>query len=156
MTGAFELRRYAENMLGVPARLHDYQWEGVAFLYKNQAALLADEMGLGKTVQAAVALALTLSARRDMNRALIVAPAAVTMNWMSELTVWAPSLTVRRVTGDVSDREAFYSLPIPVLVGSYEQIRRDGLDRIPSNTFDVVVLDEAQRIKNACTSMVFT
>ena len=70
------------------------------------------------------------------------------MNWMSELAIWAPSLTVRRVTGDVRDREAFYLLPIPVLVSSYEQIRQDGLDRIPSNTFDIVILDEAQRIKN--------
>ena len=74
MVGALELRRYAEDMLGVPARLHDYQWEGVAFLYRTRAALLADEMGLGKTVQTAVALALTLSARNEMSRALIVAP----------------------------------------------------------------------------------
>ena len=51
-----ELRQYAEDLLGVPARLHDYQWEGVSFLYRSHAALLADEMGLGKTVQTAVAL----------------------------------------------------------------------------------------------------
>ena len=146
--GAPELRRYAEDTLGVPERLHDYQWEGVAFLYRNHAALLADEMGLGKTVQTAVALALTLSARKEIRRALIVAPASLTMNWMSELAIWAPSLVVRHITGDVRDREAFYLLPIPVLVSSYEQIRNDGLDRIPSNTFDVVILDEAQRIKN--------
>ena len=146
--GAPELRRYAEDMLGVPARLHDFQWEGVSFLYRNQAALLADEMGLGKTVQTAVALALTLSTRSEMSRALIVAPAALKMNWMSELTKWAPSLTVRSVMGDVGEREAFYLLPIPVLVSSYEQIRQDGFDRIPSNTFDIVILDEAQRIKN--------
>ena len=146
--GAPELRRYAEDKLGVPARLHDYQWEGVSFLYRNQAALLADEMGLGKTVQTAVALALTLSTRSDMSRALIVAPAALKMNWMSELTKWAPTLTVRNVVGDVGEREAFYLLPIPVLVSSYEQIRQDGFDRIPSNTFDIVILDEAQRIKN--------
>ena len=146
--GAPELRRYAEDTLGVPSRLHDYQWEGVAFLYRKDAALLADEMGLGKTVQTAVALALTLSARKEISRALIVAPASLTMNWMSELAIWAPSLVVRHVTGDVRDREAFYLLPIPVLVSSYEQIRKDGLDRIPSNTFDVVILDEAQRIKN--------
>ena len=50
--------------------------------------------------------------------------------------------------GAVRDREAFYLLPVPVLVGSYEQIRQDGLDRIPANTFDLVILDEAQRIKN--------
>ena len=143
-----ELRRYAEGMLGVPARLHDYQWEGVSFLYRNHAALLADEMGLGKTVQTAVALALALSTRREMSRALIVAPAALKMNWVSELAKWAPSLTNSSLVGGVREREAFYLLPIPVLVSSYEQIRQDGLDRIPSNTFDIVVLDEAQRIKN--------
>lgn len=143
-----DLRRRAENVLGVPERLHDYQWEGVAFLYRSRAALLADEMGLGKTVQAAVALALALNARNGMRRALVVAPAALTMNWTSELAAWAPSLTVRRVHGNSQEREAFYLLPIPVLVGSYEQIRQDGLDRIPADTFDLVVLDEAQRIKN--------
>ena len=148
MDEARELRRRAEDMLGVPRSLHDYQWEGVAFLYRSRAALLADEMGLGKTVQASVALALLLSARNEISRALIVVPAALTSNWMSELATWAPSLTVRRLQGNVRDREAFYLLPIPVLVSSYEQIRQDGLDRIPSNTFDVVLLDEAQRIKN--------
>ena len=148
MASVLELRRRAEAMLGVPRRLHDYQWEGVAFLYRSRAALLADEMGLGKTVQAAVALALLMSARNGINRALIVTPAALTMNWMSELAVWAPSLTVRRVQGNSRDRQAFYLLPIPVLVCSYEQIRQDGLDRVPSDSFDIVVLDEAQRIKN--------
>ena len=135
-------------MLGVPGKLHDYQWEGVAFLCRSRAALLADEMGLGKTIQAAVALALTLNARNEMTRALVVAPAALTTNWITELAAWAPSLTVRRVHGNPREREAFYLLPIPVLVGSYEQIRQDGLDRIPADTFDLVVLDEAQRIKN--------
>lgn len=149
MTNTVELRRDAEELLGVPKTLHDYQWEGVAFLYRSQSALLADEMGLGKTVQASVALALLLRARKDMNRALIVAPASLTINWMNELATWAPSLTVRRVQGGSQDREAFYVLPIPVLVSSYEQIRQDGLDRIPSNSFDVVILDEAQRIKNS-------
>ena len=148
MTDILELRRRAEKRLGVPESLHDYQWEGVAFLYRSRAALLADEMGLGKTVQAAVALALLLSARNGVDRALVVSPASLIANWISELGTWAPSLTVRRLQGDQRDREAYYLLPIPVLVGSYEQIRQDGLDRIPSKTFDIVILDEAQRIKN--------
>lgn len=135
-------------MLGVPGRLHDYQWEGVAFLYRSRAALLADEMGLGKTVQTAVALALALNAQNGMTRALVVAPAALITNWITELAAWAPSLTVRCLHGNSREREAFYLLPIPVLVGSYEQIRQDGLDRIPAETFDLVILDEAQRIKN--------
>ena len=149
MTDTLELRRRAEEWLGVPGTLHDYQWEGVAFLYRSRSALLADEMGLGKTVQASVALALLLSGQSGMSRALIVAPASLTTNWMLELAAWAPSLTVRRVQGNAREREAFYLLPIPVLVSSYEQIRQDGLDRIPSDTFDIVLLDEAQRIKNS-------
>lgn len=146
-TGVMDLRRRAEVTLGVPATLHEYQWEGVAFLYRSRCALLADEMGLGKTVQAAVALALLLNARNNIRRALIVAPAALTVNWMSELAAWAPSLAARRLQGGVRDRIASYLLPIPVVVGSYEQIRLDGLDRIPAKTFDIVILDEAQRIK---------
>ena len=132
----------------MPAPLHRYQWEGVAFLYGSRAALLADEMGLGKTIQAAIALALLLRSRGEVSRALIVAPASLTTNWVSELAMWAPSLAVRRVVGDAQDRRALYLLPIPVLVCSYEQVRMDGLDRIPSRCFDLVVLDEAQRIKN--------
>lgn len=143
-----QLRHLAESQLHIPAKLHDYQWEGVAFLYRSHSALLADEMGLGKTVQTAVALALLLNGGSDVSRVLIVAPSSLTINWMEEIETWAPSLTARRVQGATRAREAFYLLPIPVLVSSYEQIRYDGLDRIPSDTFDLVVLDEAQRIKN--------
>ncbi len=142
------LRQMAEEELGVPSTLRDYQWEGVAFLYRTRGALLADEMGLGKTVQAAVALALLLRRDHGIRRVLIVAPASLTTNWLREINAWAPSLTARRVQGRATDREAYYLLPIPVLIASYEQIRQDGLDRIPSGTFDLVVLDEAQRIKN--------
>ena len=148
MATVSELRHRAEAMLSVPSKLHDYQWEGVAFLYRSRSALLADEMGLGKTVQASVALALLMTARNEVNRALIVVPAALITNWMSELEVWAPTLTVQRVHGNSRDRQAFYLLPIPVLVCSYDQIRQDALDRIPSDSFDIVILDEAQRIKN--------
>ena len=148
MTDIQQLRFIAESQLGVPATLHEYQWEGVAFLYRSQAALLADEMGLGKTVQTAVALALLMNGSSDVRRALIVAPASLVANWMIELSTWAPSLTLRRVQGNAQLRGAFYLLPIPVLVSTYEQIRYDGLDRIPLDTFDLVVLDEAQRIKN--------
>ena len=148
MSDAKVLRRLAEDRTGVFPTLHDYQWEGVSFLLGSPSALLADEMGLGKTVQAAIALALLLNERNDIDRVLIVAPASLTLNWMAELAAWAPAVTARRVQGEVVDREAFYMLPIPVLVASYEQVRADGLERIPPDAFDLVVLDEAQRIKN--------
>ena len=146
--GISQLRRLAEKELNVPARLYDYQWDGVEFLCQSESALLGDEMGLGKTVQTAVALALLLHRGNGVNRALVVAPASLTVNWMNEFQTWAPSVTARLVTGNAQAREAYYLLPIPVLVASYEQIRFDALDRIPADTFDLVVLDEAQRIKN--------
>ena len=154
-TSVDDLRLIAEKRIGVPAPLHKYQWEGVSFLYRSSGALLADEMGLGKTVQAAVAIALLLDTQNDVDRVLIVAPASLTFNWMTELSTWAPYVAARRLEGDVEDRSAFYLLPIPVLVGSYEQLRVDGLDRVPQGTFDLVVLDEAQRIKdrNSATSL---
>jgi len=136
-----------ERELDLPGPLRPYQWEGVSFLYRSGAALLADEMGLGKTVQTAVALALALR-NPGVDRALVVAPASLILNWQRELERWAPSLVVRRVTGDDGDRAAFYQLPIEVLIASYEQVRADAVERIPADTFDVVVLDEAQRIKN--------
>ena len=143
-----QLRHFAEAQLRVPTTLHDYQWAGISFLYRSQSVLLADEMGLGKTVQASVALALLLGGQSEINRVLIVAPASLTMNWMDELAVWAPSVAVRHVHGSENDRRAFYLLPVPVLVCSYEQIRNDSLNYISSDTFDLVILDEAQRIKN--------
>ena len=148
MSDAKELHRLAGDRTGIFRALHDYQWEGVSFLIGSPSALLADEMGLGKTVQTIVALALLLNERNGIDRALIVAPASLTLNWLAELAAWAPSVTARRVQGEVADREAFYMLPIPILVCSYEQIREDGLERIPPEAFDIVVLDEAQRIKN--------
>lgn len=60
------LRRLAEKDLGVPTSLQEYQWDGVAFLFRSTGALLADEMGLGKTVQTAVALALLLQGRHPV------------------------------------------------------------------------------------------
>ena len=61
----------------------------------------------------------------------------------------APNLLVRIVEGSSRNRQALYHLPIPVLIATYEQIRLDTdlLDR--DTDFDIVVLDEAQRIASA-------
>jgi SNF2 family DNA or RNA helicase len=89
------------------------------------------------------------------DRVLIVAPAALTLNWERELARWAPDLTVRRLQGSRLDREACYQLPIPVVVGSYEQIRLDIPQFDASTHFAIVILDEAQRIKNAESETAF-
>ena len=130
----------------IPDELRPYQVAGAHFLADRDSALLADEMGLGKTVQTAVALRIT---RFHNRRTLLVAPASLCLNWQRELHRWAPELVVRRVIGDVEDRVATYKLPIQVLIVSYEQIRVD-IHKIGDDvSFDLVILDEAQRIKNA-------
>jgi len=139
---------FLEENLKLPSPLRSYQWQGVRFLLDQGSGLIADEMGLGKTVQAVVALSLLLPSC-DPGRALVVVPASLRLNWERELSRWAPNLSVRRLQGDAEDRSALYRLPINVLIGSYEQIRDDALMLSSEMRFDVVVLDEAQRIKNA-------
>ena len=129
----------------LPFPLRPYQWEGVEFLRSRHSALLADEMGLGKTVQTAVALK---SARKDFRRILLVAPASLCLNWQRELETWANDLAVRRIIGNAEDRAMTYRLPVQVLIASYEQIRTDSRRFYGDVSFDLVVLDEAQRIKN--------
>jgi SNF2 family DNA or RNA helicase len=133
--------------LGLPSTLRPYQWEGVNFLTRNQAALLADEMGLGKTVQTIVALKL-LTRGAISTRVLVITPNALAYNWEREFSNWAPELVVRRVMGGSEDRLATYLLPIQILIATYDQVRTDVLDMDAGIHFDVVVLDEAQRIKN--------
>lgn len=135
------------NNLNLPYQLRPYQWEGIRFLVENESILLADEMGLGKTVQVAVSLEI-LWRKLQLNRALIVVPASLKLNWETEVRRWAPSLSVQTVRGDAADRLVYYQLPINVLIASYEEIRLDIMKFATNTCFDVVVLDEAQRIKN--------
>lgn len=132
----------------LPASLRPYQWQGVHFLASRDSALLADEMGLGKTVQAAVALS-TLFAEGHASRAMVVVPASLRLNWSHELSRWAQRLTVRIVHGGAKDRLATYWLPVNVIVASYEHVRTDALEIAKRVDLDIVLLDEAQRIKNA-------
>lgn len=139
------------DCLDLPFPLRAYQREGVMFFAHNHHALLADEMGLGKTVQTILAIRL-LQSVGNCQRVLVVAPRALCKNWQREFQVWAPSLLVRIVEGNARNRQAMYHLPIPVLIATYEQIRLDNdlLDR--DAAFDVVILDEAQRIKDETSS----
>lgn len=129
------------------SELREYQYEGVKFLLERESALLADEMGLGKTVQAATALQF-LFAQEFFSRALIVCPASLCMNWEFELKRWTSQLKIRIVKGNYNDRKAIFWLPYNIYVASYETIRSD-IDFIESEMkFDLVILDEAQKIKN--------
>lgn len=132
--------------------LYPFQQEGVNHLTRRRCVLLADEMGLGKTVQAAVAMG-QLFAMGAVRRALIVCPASLCRNWRQEIRKWTPELPVVLYEG--GDRHGMLSGGAKVLVGSFETIVGDL--RIPTKSgeryfdcgFDLVVLDEAQRIKDS-------
>ena len=129
------------------------------FLAQRDSALLADDMGLGKTVQCIIAIS-ALEKLALLGRVLLVVPKSLRRNWKREFDVWAPDLRARLVDGSRSSRGAQYLLPIPLLIATYDQIRADADLFGRREVFNLVVLDEAQRIKNrssqtglACTTI---
>lgn len=133
----------------LPFRPYPYQLEGIAFLMPRHAALLADEMGLGKTVQAILALRLLFQAGL-IRRALLVCPKPLVTNWTRELRTWAEDLPFEVLSGDAEARRAGWLVSnCPLKLVNYEVLTRDAaLVANEALRFDVVVLDEAQRIKN--------
>ncbi len=131
---------------GLNITLHRYQEEGVRFLVATSRALLADDMGLGKTVQA-VAAALLLRRTRGLRKCLVVCPSSLKHQWRDEIDkVCGESAEV--VDGRKSGRLASYeSWRSRFLVINYELVLRD-LDLLRAAGPDLVILDEAQRIKN--------
>lgn len=126
-----------------------YQFEGIAFLYPRHVAVLADEMGLGKTMQAISAIRLLLHAE-EVRSVLLVCPKPLVTNWQREFHMWAPEIPLAVIEGDQTKRRWQWGNPsAPVKIANYELLVRDAelLDELALQ-FDLVVLDEAQRIKN--------
>ena len=138
-----------EGSLDFPFHPCHYQLEGVAFLYPRVSAVLADEMGLGKTMQAITAMRLLLHAGEIQN-VLLVCPKPLVSNWQREFGMWAPELPVAIIEGDQAKRQWQWNLAdVPVKIANYELLMRDrDLVTDPRRSFDLVVLDESQRIKN--------
>lgn len=134
-----------------------YQFEGIAFLFPRETAILADEMGLGKTMQAITTIRMLLVASQLRN-VLLVCPKPLVTNWVREFRLWAPEIPVTVVEGDATKRRWIWKQhQAPVRIANYELLMRDAdiLDD-PDMHFDLVMLDEAQRIKNrnSTTAMI--
>lgn len=127
------------------ATLRPYQETGVAWISQlgklGLGACLADDMGLGKTVQTLA----YLSTRMDEGaRALLVAPPSLLGNWVKEVERFAPRMTVDIIHGqDRSSGNGFLTIT------TYGMMAK--LDWIRDTVWDVVILDEAQAIKNRMT-----
>ena len=137
------------KQLEVPFEPFPYQLEGIAFLMPRTSALLADEMGLGKTAQAILALRLMFH-QGIIKSALIIAPKPLIHNWCRELTLWAPDLPHEVFPQEPDLRRSAWKVSnCPLKLINYEALTRDAeMAADPGIYFDVVVLDEAQRIKN--------
>jgi hypothetical protein len=127
-------------------KLLPYQREGMLHLAFGERVLLADEMGLGKTVQAIAACEL-LARREGITRILIVCPASLKAEWEEQIARFADRGT-RLVFGLRPKRLAAYGEPAFFTIVNYEQVLTDLEDINSVLAPDVVVLDEAQRIKN--------
>ncbi|GAB6186870.1 DEAD/DEAH box helicase [Thermopirellula anaerolimosa] len=144
-----------ERNLEFPFAPFPYQLEGVAFLYPRHSAILADEMGLGKTMQAITAVRLLIRGG-DARSVLLVCPKPLVTNWKREFEQWAPEIPVLVIEGDQNRRRwQWEQAPVPVKIANYELLPRDReiLESTDQNgrprvAFDLVVLDESQRIKN--------
>jgi SNF2 family DNA or RNA helicase len=132
----------------MPFEPFPYQYQGIGFLYPRFAAILADEMGLGKTMQAITAIRLLLRAG-EVRNVLLVCPKPLVSNWRREFTTWAPEIPLTVLEGDQLKRRWQWYQATPVKIANYELLMRDR-DVLLSDSlhFDLVVLDEAQRIKN--------
>ena len=126
--------------------LFPYQREGMLHLAFTERALLADEMGLGKTIQAIAACALLKRLGRAA-RVLVVTPASLKGEWEEQIRQFT-DLPTRLVFGGLAARRAAYDAGTFFTVVNYEQMIRDALEVNARFRPDVVVLDEAQRIKN--------
>ena len=135
--------------LGFPRPPFPFQFEGMAFLLPRHSAVLADEMGLGKSMQAISSIRLLVRSG-EARRVLVVCPKGLVSNWARELADWAPELLVAVIDGDPQRRRWQWSLAdVPVKLANYEVVVRDrDLVAELGLSFDLVVLDEAQRIKN--------
>jgi SNF2 family DNA or RNA helicase len=140
---------FGGKQVAVPFPPFPYQLEGIAFLMPRHAALLADEMGLGKTMQTILAIRLLFQSGM-VRLALLVCPKPLVFNWIRELQLWSGDLPFEVIGGDTQARRASWLVSnSPLKLVNYEIITRDAdVLQEEGAKFDLVVLDEAQRIKN--------
>ncbi len=144
-----EIRRDPANhplrtgLLKVP--LLPYQLDGIAFAAGTGRAVLADDMGLGKTIQG-VGTAELLSRQADISKVLVICPASLKSQWRAEIGRFSHR-GCQLVLGSAKERSEQYENRTFFTICNYEQVLRDIL-AIERVDWDLIILDEGQRIKN--------
>lgn len=132
-----------KNLLRVP--LYDYQAEAALFASRAGRSIIGDDMGLGKTIEAIAAVEI-MARHFGVERVLVVCPTSLKHQWEREIARVVDRSTrviggFRRAREDGFRGESFYKIT------NYDTVYRD-LDLIAAWSPDLVILDEAQRIKN--------
>ncbi|HIC44448.1 MAG TPA: DEAD/DEAH box helicase [Sulfurimonas sp.] len=148
----FELPKEIE---GLQADLRDYQKEGVAWMQflrrYSFGGILADDMGLGKTIQTLANLQLEKEAGRLNKPSLIIAPTSLLGNWKNEAQKFTPELRVCLYYGSERAKVLDDINKYDILITTYTLANIDSED-LKKQDFYYLILDEAQRIKNAKTA----
>ncbi len=148
------IRRNQDATAGtLKTKLLHYQVRGAIFAACRGRVVLADDMGLGKTVQALAAAEL-LRRRRGIERVLVIAPASVKYQWKTEIEKFTDR-SVQVIDGLLPRRRQLYAAPAFFNLSSYELILRD-IKYIHEMRPDLIILDEAQRIRNWTTATART
>lgn len=138
------------------AELRDYQDYGFQWMntlkYYGLGGILADEMGLGKTLQSIALLLADIEMQKERKPSLILAPASLVYNWKNEIEKFSPSIRAEVMAGSPQERlDMLQSKSHPdVWISSYPTLRQDS-DHYAAHEFSVLILDEAQAIKNYAT-----
>ena len=144
-----EIRKDPENhplrktLLNV--ELLPYQLDGIAFAVGAGRAILADDMGLGKTIQG-IGVAELLSAEAGISKVLVICPASLKSQWRLEIKRFSDR-SCQLVLGSAEERAAQYDNSCFFTICNYEQVLRD-INSIETVKWDLIILDEGQRIKN--------
>ena len=149
-----QIDQYRGALPGIRARLYPYQVEGVAFLASRGRAMLADDMGLGKTLQA-IAAAVWLADNAQVKKILIVCPASLKHQWAREIERFTGE-KARVIQGPADKRGVQYRGSRRFVIVNYELTFRDLSVINEILRPDLLILDEAQRIKNWQTKTAST
>jgi SNF2 family DNA or RNA helicase len=129
------------------SKLFPYQEKGVLFAVKAGRCILADDMGLGKTLQAIMCTEV-LRKQFNINTALIICPTSLKYQWKTEIEKFTGNTNVCVVEGNILARKKIYNNNTSdYLIVSYQMAANDFI-YLNDMHADVLILDEAQRIKN--------
>jgi len=134
-------------LLKVP--LYPYQAEGVLFAVRVGRALIGDDMGLGKTIQAIAATEI-LARHFGVSKVLVICPTSLKYQWQSEIMRFSGRQgenAARVINGGRAQRHRDYALDDFCKITNYEKLKPD-LDLIAAWAPELVIVDEAQRVKN--------